>query len=103
MVCGSDAHGGNVQNGCGHHFVWSTAPPYRARGLPGPKSEQFNMIKPIPLSKANHGEWIVCDNCQKNIIGLRFMCIHCAAYNLCEDCEYKVDHPHVFKVLQKPE
>ncbi|CAM9496015.1 unnamed protein product, partial [Ectocarpus sp. 4 AP-2014] len=28
MVCGVDAHGGNVQNGCGKSFLWSQARPY---------------------------------------------------------------------------
>ena len=29
MVCGRDWHGGNAQAGCGTHFEWSEAPPYR--------------------------------------------------------------------------
>lgn len=30
MVCGSDAHGGNVQSGCGANFNWMGAAPYKA-------------------------------------------------------------------------
>lgn len=30
MVCGTDAHGGNRQNGCGQSFRWSTAAPYQS-------------------------------------------------------------------------
>jgi hypothetical protein len=103
MVCGSDYHGGNVQNGCGQRFQWSTSKPYKSQGIAGPTEETLKAAKPIPLSKANHGEWLTCDNCQKSIVGLRFMCINCASFNLCEECEYKVDHKHVFKVLQEPE
>lgn len=29
LLAGVDAHGGNVQNGCGVKFVWSSAPPYK--------------------------------------------------------------------------
>lgn len=25
---GKDVHGENIQNGCGHHFIWSLAPRY---------------------------------------------------------------------------
>jgi len=101
MVCGSDYHGGNVQNGCGQRFAWSTSKQYKSQGLPsGPEEEKLKSNKPpLPVSKQHHGEWLNCDGCNKNIVGLRFMCIHCASFNLCEECEYKVDHKHVFKVL----
>lgn len=29
LFAGVDAHGGNVQNGCGVRFMWSQAPPYK--------------------------------------------------------------------------
>jgi len=103
MVCGSDYHGGNVQNGCGQRFQWSTSKPYKSQGIQGPVEENFKAVKPLPVSKVHHGEWLTCDNCNQNIVGLRFMCVHCASYNLCEDCEYKVDHKHVFKVLGEQE
>jgi len=99
MICGSDYHGGNVQNGCGQRFAWSTTKPYKSSGIQGPTEEHFKAAKPLPVSKFNHGDWLTCDSCNKNIVGLRFMCIHCASYNLCEECEYKVDHKHVFKVM----
>jgi hypothetical protein len=30
MICGQDAHGGNIQSGCGTKFNWTTAQPYTA-------------------------------------------------------------------------
>lgn len=30
MICGQDAHGGNVQSGCGTKFNWARAQPYYA-------------------------------------------------------------------------
>ena len=39
MVCGENAHGGNVQNGCGHKFDWAQARnthPYKAQIPPEP-------------------------------------------------------------------
>jgi len=105
MVCGADYHGGNVQNGCGQRFVWTQSQPYKSQGLKGPTQEEFKAQKPIPVNRVNHGDWRLCDECRKPIVGLRFACVHCASFNLCENCEFKVEHEknHVFKVFEKEE
>jgi len=105
MVCGSDYHGGNIQNGCGQRFSWGQSQPYKSQGLQGPTKEEVKVEKPVTTNRANHGEWRPCDGCHKTIVGFRFSCVHCASFNLCEMCEFKVEHQkgHVFQVLEKVE
>uniref|UniRef100_A0A6B2L4W0 RBR-type E3 ubiquitin transferase n=1 Tax=Arcella intermedia TaxID=1963864 RepID=A0A6B2L4W0_9EUKA len=104
MVCGSDYHGGNIQNGCGKRFNWSQSQPYKSTGLSGPKTVEFQP-PPNPKQRTRHGDWIPCDNCKQQIVGLRFSCVHCRSFNLCENCEFKVDHHknHVFRIFEKTE
>lgn len=49
-----------------------------------------------------------CSECEEEIVGPRFRCIHCADFNLCVNCDRKTDlssHPddHVFEIVFKPE
>jgi hypothetical protein len=52
---------------------------------------------------------IKCQKCLMNpIIGIRYKCLYCKDYNLCEKCERKncktKEHPHIFlKYIQKEE
>ncbi len=48
-ICGRDYHGGNIQQGCGAKFYWSTAAPYQANIGTGPKQKEFKLKKPIGL------------------------------------------------------
>eukprot|EP00727_Mastigamoeba_balamuthi_P002931 m51a1_g12635 hypothetical protein (86) ;mRNA; f:269-658 len=63
------------------------------------------------------GYWEVClddardaackeDECKQEIKGLRVMCLHCPAMDLCERCEMiaSLDHPHehVFRIITTP-
>lgn len=106
MICGQDAHGGNRQNGCGHHFSWNEAPAYRvapeSRPLP-----QLN-VEEVRLRGANlRHPFTHCSSCEQDIVGPRFRCIHCPDYNLCVTCEREcatcATHPmnHVFEILFK--
>lgn len=48
---------------------------------------------------------INCNNCEeKNIKGIRYKCIHCPDYNLCQKCESEVIHVpnHIFIKIRKP-
>lgn len=50
-------------------------------------------------------EGIVCDFCERSIVGVRYKCCNCANYDLCEECEaiHGVhDSDHVFLKLRKP-
>jgi len=52
-------------------------------------------------SLIHHG--IKCDLCQKfPIVGIRYKCIQCKSYNLCEDCEKKegMNHGHLLLKLR---
>jgi hypothetical protein len=46
MICGQDAHGGNVQSGCGTKFNWPQALPYTATGTFQPQQEIIDLPKP---------------------------------------------------------
>ncbi|XP_046546252.1 next to BRCA1 gene 1 protein-like [Haliotis rubra] len=50
-------------------------------------------------------EKILCDKCQKTIIGPRYKCGNCPNFDLCEECESKPgihDQDHVFIKLRRP-
>ncbi|CAF4753128.1 unnamed protein product, partial [Rotaria sp. Silwood2] len=46
MICGQDAHGGNVQSGCGAKFNWAQAKQYAAAAKPQPKQIILDLPKP---------------------------------------------------------
>jgi len=108
MVCGRNYHGGDVQDGCGENFNWNDAPVY--------KSEldvaHISSLDPSKIDDddrkygaLDHGEYILCEMCQNKIFGLRFKCIYCPYYNLCENCEPRSDHSgnHIFDIISIPE
>lgn len=44
---------------------------------------------------------IKCSSCQKfPIVGIRFICLQCKSYNLCEDCENKFGKNHGHSLLK---
>jgi ribosomal protein L34E len=71
MVCGQNAHGGNIQNGCGFGFNWNEAGPYSADIGKREEIKQFAEIPPSEISRVKHqiveGQFIKCDICQANI------------------------------------
>merc|ERR1740123_539272 len=81
MVCGGDAHGGNIQPGCGHRFSWQVAQPYRAMLESRP-------LPPLDVAEVRlRGAGLVhpfcrCRLCDNEISGPRFRCIHCPDFNL---------------------
>ncbi|NXN40048.1 NBR1 protein, partial [Rhinoptilus africanus] len=54
----------------------------------------------------NHCDWLIsCCNCQARIVGVRYQCSLCPAYNICEQCEagtYAHDPNHVLLKLRRP-
>eukprot|EP00761_Pharyngomonas_kirbyi_P011539 gb/GECH01011564.1/.p1 GENE.gb/GECH01011564.1/~~gb/GECH01011564.1/.p1 ORF type:complete len:646 (+),score=202.14 gb/GECH01011564.1/:1-1938(+) len=105
MVCGQDSGGGNNQNGCGRQFNWGSAANYRPDYGAGPRQEVFNAAEPKPVEHVSHD--VPCDECGKNIEGLRFRCVFCHHFQLCERCEeqasLKHDQGHFFEILTKPD
>ncbi|KAF2813769.1 uncharacterized protein BDZ99DRAFT_459524 [Mytilinidion resinicola] len=103
MTCGQDAHGGNVQSGCGRGFTWTSAPMYRAAAVNTPTIEAF--VAQAPQQAGTQGfrhEYARCDNCgSEEIVGLKFECLNCPAYDLCGKCERngtRHDQRHVFRI-----
>ncbi|CAF0918516.1 unnamed protein product [Adineta steineri] len=113
MICGQDAHGGNVQSGCGTKFNWAQAQQYTPSTTAQPKHKIVDLPKPdIPVV---HHNGIKCDQCQNDVNGIRFDCIHCPSLTFCEKCEEqatlnhsrenqdKKQQQHVFRLIMKPE
>ncbi|KAM9255026.1 next to BRCA1 gene 1 protein isoform 1-T1 [Cariama cristata] len=54
----------------------------------------------------NQCDWLIsCCNCQARIVGVRYQCSLCPAYNICEQCEagtYTHDPNHVLLKLRRP-
>ena len=104
MVCGRDYHGGNVQDGCGAAFNWSSAEPYRSSAMARPSEEPTRIDIPEIARELIH-VGVACDRCKKEIKGLRFSCVHCPSVDLCERCEVEgtLDHPrdHVWRIISE--
>uniref|UniRef100_A0A803XKL8 Next to BRCA1 gene 1 protein n=1 Tax=Meleagris gallopavo TaxID=9103 RepID=A0A803XKL8_MELGA len=51
-------------------------------------------------------DWLIsCCNCQARIVGVRYQCSLCPAYNICEQCEagmYAHDPNHILLKLRRP-
>ncbi|XP_015741536.1 next to BRCA1 gene 1 protein [Coturnix japonica] len=54
----------------------------------------------------NQRDWLIsCCNCQDRIVGVRYQCSLCPAYNICEQCEagvYGHDPNHILLKLRRP-
>jgi hypothetical protein len=46
MICGQDAHGGNLQSGCGAKFNWTQAQPYTASAASQPRETTIELPRP---------------------------------------------------------
>lgn len=47
---------------------------------------------------------VSCDGCGAHpITGIRYKCSVCPDFDYCETCESKIDHPHVFLKIKKPQ
>ena len=105
MICGRNYHGGNVQDGCGASFIWTDARPYvPAVVRRPPEDEEVKEIVDIPpIAREYRHEGYLCDRCHKEIVGLRFSCMHCPAVDFCEKCEMEatLEHNknHVFRII----
>lgn len=105
MVCGQDAHGGNMQAGCGMRFNWNQSQGYRAV----PESRPLPPLDAAEVRLRGAGlrhpfSW--CSICNEQIVGPRFRCIHCPDFNLCAGCDHHRkpgSHPdeHIFEILFK--
>jgi len=103
MRCGHDTDTQkNKQNGCGKSFDWHKAKAYT------PVLAGQHVKAPVSPSrgaeKTDHADW--CSNCGKDILGLRFECLHCKSFSLCENCDSsrsdwsRPPHPssHIFRI-----
>ena len=112
MICGRDYHGGNAQDGCGHHFDWGNAGPYQ-QDADGPAVGAGGAdAAPAPEQAAEvaheimEGVPVTCSLCAEPIVGPCFACVNCppAETNICVKCEGGLscepgsvhDHTHTF-------
>lgn len=82
--------------------------PSPAPAVQVPVKEEPQVVPPAtPAPKVVHRA--ICDNCRKYIAGIRYKCINCPDYDLCEPCEELFGkqegiHPqdHVFLKIRRP-
>ncbi|NXQ19114.1 NBR1 protein, partial [Peucedramus taeniatus] len=59
-----------------------------------------------PAGSSSQCDWLIsCCSCQARIVGVRYQCSLCPAYNICEECEagtYAHDPNHVLLKLRRP-
>ncbi|NXN89724.1 NBR1 protein, partial [Bombycilla garrulus] len=59
-----------------------------------------------PVGSSSPCDWLIsCCHCQARIVGVRYQCSLCPAYNICEECEagsYAHDPNHVLLKLRRP-
>ncbi|NXB89142.1 NBR1 protein, partial [Vidua chalybeata] len=59
-----------------------------------------------PSGSSSQCDWLMsCCSCQARIVGVRYQCSLCPAYNICEECEagtYAHDPNHVLLKLRRP-
>ncbi|XP_041282514.1 next to BRCA1 gene 1 protein isoform X3 [Onychostruthus taczanowskii] len=59
-----------------------------------------------PSGSSGQCDWLIsCCSCQARIVGVRYQCSLCPAYNICEECEagtYAHDPNHVLLKLRRP-
>ena len=66
-------------------------------------------VKPMPvpdIAREVVHEGVRCNRCGEIIKGLRFTCIHCPCYDMCEKCEAEgtLNHnkDHIWKIITDP-
>ncbi|KFP47527.1 Next to BRCA1 1 [Cathartes aura] len=76
-----------------------------------PDFSESSITAAPPTSESQSGngkqcDWLIsCCNCQARIVGVRYQCSICPAYNICEQCEagtYAHDPNHVLLKLRRP-
>ncbi|NXR01354.1 NBR1 protein, partial [Sagittarius serpentarius] len=76
-----------------------------------PDFSESSITAASPTSEGQSGngnqcDWLIsCCNCQARIVGVRYQCSLCPAYNICEQCEagtYAHDPNHVLLKLRRP-
>eukprot|EP00931_Biecheleriopsis_adriatica_P018949 TRINITY_DN1306_c0_g1_i1.p1 TRINITY_DN1306_c0_g1~~TRINITY_DN1306_c0_g1_i1.p1 ORF type:complete len:699 (-),score=84.45 TRINITY_DN1306_c0_g1_i1:307-2403(-) len=115
MLCGQNYHGGDVQNGCGARFNWSSAPAYvpqDATHISKVTLDRHPEASGRAFWECEPGVFLRCAMCKFSIRGPLFLCIDCMACCACLRCAnglgsaaggHHDPHSHVFKVLWKLE
>jgi hypothetical protein len=101
MRCGFDTDTkGNVQTGCRSAFDWNKAKPY----IPVEAGANVTITAIPQNEKKSHPSW-KCDECNKDIVGLRFSCVNCETYSICERCDAdeRIVHTpgHFFEIVER--
>lgn len=104
MVCGTDAHGGNQQQGCGQPFSWPEAKKYTAQLGPARKLPEITSEDVRCRGHDTLHAFVDCGLCGRNgIRGPRFRCLHCPSFDACQTCEVGLfdvhEANHVFEIM----
>jgi len=101
MRCGSNYHGGGLQQGCGKEFDWNMALPYQPQRVKRPSITKITFEKDNWVKGLFH-PGTKCDGCDRDIYGPRLRCIHCESFNVCSECQTCLDNhdfSHVFEIM----
>jgi predicted amidophosphoribosyltransferase len=66
------------------------------------KITDITTTKMLSASSGRHPD-IICDGCKQDIIDVRYVCLDCVDFDLCELCEEKQEHAenkHVFAKIR---
>jgi len=110
MICGKDYHGeSKIIQGCGQNFYWTEAPEYQ---IPQPSENVITQLLEQAVQRSSRSNarnpfqhHIPCRVCGNQITGLKFGCVLCPDFQVCEECEadqghFMGNHPrdHVFRI-----
>ncbi|KAJ2784928.1 hypothetical protein H4R18_000853 [Coemansia javaensis] len=75
-----------------HHRVCNSC--RAASGPPGALCGHRMVAWPIDRRTIGTDQYVVCDSCTNPVVGIRWMCGECPAFDMCSGCANKAAHEH---------
>ncbi|KAJ2848044.1 hypothetical protein GGI22_005818, partial [Coemansia erecta] len=68
-----------------------------------PSQEHRFVAWPVLRKTIKDGQCVMCDNCNKAVVGIRWVCMDCESYDMCSDCVNTATHEHPLKPVYTSE